>query len=159
MIKILVPLVWLCAITFSPALAQQVNNPAMQAGYKDPGTSTLLSVVVPGGGQLYSGETGKGLALLGVGLGGLTVGVAMTSSSVGVSCEGFSCEDDTNYVPMALGYVAFFGSWIYGIIDADDSARRMNVKRGLAGLIPEGVTPVLGPTGRGGTELGVSVRF
>ena len=139
----------------TPACAQRA---AEQPGYKDPGTSTLLSVIVPGGGQIYSGETGKGLALLGVGIGGLTLGVAMTASSVSASCDFDNCSDDTNYAPMALGYAAYLGSWIYGIIDAGASARRMNAKHGLAHMIPENVSPLVAPSGRG-TQLGVSVKF
>ena len=150
--RLVLLLVAAALVVAAPIHAQQAGG----VGYKDPGTSTLLSVLVPGGGQLYSGETGRGLTILGVGLGGLVLGVAATSSSVGVSCDDdFDCEDDTNYLPMAAGYVAYFGSWIYGIIDADDSANRMNTKRGLA----RSVAPVVAPSSRGGTEVGLTVRF
>jgi hypothetical protein len=155
--KMLMAAAMLCVMAAGHAAAQDTRHP----GYKDPGTSTLLSVLVPGGGQLYSGETGKGAALLGVGLGGLTLGVAMTAGSVGSSCSetSFSCKDDTNYLPMALGYVAYLGSWIYGIIDAGDSARRMNARHGLSGVLPDGVTPMLTMTSTGGAGVGVNVRF
>jgi hypothetical protein len=151
--KLIAVLVLLC-LASAPALAQTAH-----AGCKDPGTSTLLSVVVPGGGQLYSGETNKGLALLGGGMAGLILGVAMTSSSVGVSCDDdFSCQDDTNYAPMALGYLTYFGTWIYGIIDADDSANRMNAKRGIAQVLSGDVAPLVASAG-GETRLGVTIRF
>lgn len=140
----------------APATAQQVAQP----GYRDPGTSTLIGVAIPGGGQLYSGETGKGAALLGIALGGVTLGLTATASSVGVSCDDdFTCEDDTNYLPMMLGYAAFLGSWIYGIMDADDSAERMNAKRGITAGFTSRLSPVIAGTPKGGTAVGLSLTF
>lgn len=153
--RLISALVLAFAFSATPALGQT----APPYGYKDPGTSTLISVLVPGGGHLYSGETRKGATLLGVGLGGLVVGVAMTTSSVSASCDSFSCSDDTNYAPMALGYLAYFGTWIYGIVDAGDSAHRMNARRGFTRLLPESVSPLVEPGSGGGTGLGLSVRF
>ncbi|HEU0302715.1 MAG TPA: hypothetical protein VFR37_24855 [Longimicrobium sp.] len=152
----LITAVALACITATPALAQQAPQP----GYKDPGTAMLVGVLVPGGGHMYAGETQKGLMLLGVGLGGLVLGTAMTSSSAGISCDEdvISCEDDTNYLPMAVGYLAWLGSWIYGIVDADDSAHRMNAQRGLARLMSGDVVPMVASSGDG-TRVGVSVRF
>lgn len=140
----------------APVTAQEAQVP----GYKDPGTSTLVSLAIPGGGQLYSGETGKGLALLGGGLGGLILGAAMTTNSIGASCDydALTCSDDTNYVPMAVGYLAFFGTWIYGIMDADDSAHRMNARRGLAQALSGDVAPLVATSGEG-TRIGVTIRL
>ncbi len=70
-------------------------------GYKAPTVSTLLSVIVPGGGQLYAGETTKGATLLGVGYGGF--GLLTLASNNGVK---------------ALGLGAYLGSAIYGIVGA-----------------------------------------
>lgn len=152
--KKLIAMLALLCVASTPGFAQ-----TPQAGYKDPGTSTLLSVVVPGGGQIYSGETQKGLALLGGGMAGLILGVAMTSSSAGVSCDDdFSCQDDTNYVPAALGYLTYLGTWVYGIIDADDSADRMNAKHGLAQVLSGDVAPLVASAG-GETRVGVTIRF
>jgi hypothetical protein len=152
----LIALVLVC-IASTPALAQAPQAP--QVGYKDPGTATLFSVVVPGGGQIYSGETQKGLLLMGGGLAGLILGAAMTSSSAGVSCDDdFSCEDDTNYAPAALGYLTYLGTWVYGIIDADDSANRMNASRGIARALSGNVAPLVASSG-GDTSVGVTIRF
>ncbi len=142
------------ALATTPAAAQQTPTP----GYKDPGTSTLVSLAVPGGGHLYSGETSKGLMLLGGGLGGLILGTAMTGSSIEYSCDFDSCEDGTNWAPMAVGYLAFFGTWIYGIMDADDSAHRMNARRGLTRVMDGDVSPLVSSSGTG-TRVGISLRF
>lgn len=154
--KTIIALVVLLSAAAAPLRAQ--TPPPV--GYKDPGTATLLSVVVPGGGQLYSGETNKGLMLLGGGLGGLILGTAMTTNSISASCDydELTCSDDTNYLPMAVGYLAFFGTWVYGIIDADDSAQRMNAKRGMAQVLDGPVVPVLAASGDG-TRIGISIRF
>jgi hypothetical protein len=158
MTKLLLGLALILAMAATPAFAQQAGGP----GFKDPGTSVLLSVLVPGGGQIYSGESTRGLTLLGVGLGGLVVGTAATFSSVGASCDAdsFSCSDDTNYLPMALGYLAYVGSWIYGIVDAGDSAHRVNAKRGLAFRGADvSVQPQVSPGRSGGTEVGLRFEF
>ena len=56
-----------------PALlpAPQDDN---KPGKKDTGTATLISVLITGGGQIYTGETNRGLLLLGGGLGSVVVG-------------------------------------------------------------------------------------
>lgn len=127
-------------------------------GYKEPGTAMLIGVAIPGGGHFYTGETKRGLTLLGIGLGGMFVGTAMTAGSISASCSGFSCQDDTNYLPMAVGYLAFFGSWIYGILDADDSARRMNARRGLSSATIH-AEPVIQPGESGAVDMGLKLRF
>lgn len=139
----------LCA---HPATAQQQNP----LGYKDPGTATLISVLVPGGGQMYSGETRKGATLLGIGLGGLVLGTALSVESVG--CDGLDCDTDANMLPMAAGYLVYLGSWVYGIMDASDSANRMNAKRGMA-LGGVQVEPEVAVQREGGTRVGVTLRF
>ena len=136
----------LCAFLFiaAPARAQQTHS----AGYKDPGIATLVSVLIPGGGQLYSGETRKGLTLLGVGVGAPTLGLMVAMSS-----------PNTSVAPLALASVAALGAWVYGIADASSSAQRMNTQRGLAGMIPDNVAPVVAPNGNGGTQVGLTMRF
>jgi hypothetical protein len=131
------------------ATAGQLSAQQRAQGFKDPGTATILSVVIPGGGQFYSGETGKGAMILGVGMGGLIVGSALTASS-----------NDASATPFLLGTVAYLGAWVYGIADASESARRMNTKNGVAARIPASVSPVVAPSPAGaGTQVGLSLRF
>lgn len=138
----------LCAL---PAAAQ--DHPA---GYRDPNMATIVSVLVPGGGHLYSGETKKGAMILGIGLGGLVLGTALSVESVG--CDGLDCDTDANYLPMTAGYLVYLGSWVYGIMDASDSAARMNARRGLA-IGGVQVEPAVGVQPRGGTRVGLELRF
>lgn len=135
-----------------PAAAQE-----RPSGYKDPNTALLVSVLVPGGGHLYSGETKKGLTILGVGVGGLILGTALSVDSVGCD-ENLNCDTDANYLPMTAGYLVYLGSWVYGIIGASDSAVRMNAQRGLAvGGVQ--VQPTIAAQPEGGARVGVELRF
>jgi len=131
----------------APARAQQ--HPER---YKDPGTATLLSVVIPGGGQLYSGETGKGAAILGVGLGSFIVG----SADPGSCDSNFNCG--SNVAPLVIGSLVYLGAWVYGISDASGSAKRMNTKNGIARVIPDNVSPLVAPSASG-THVGLSLRL
>jgi hypothetical protein len=133
--------------------------PQSAPGYKNPTAAMLISVLLPGAGHFYTGETKRGALLLGVGVGGLVVGTAMSVSSVGLSCDDdFSCEDDTNYLPLIVGYGAYLGSWLYGIVDADASAQRMNTRRGFA-FGGTQVQPLAAVDGEGAASLGFRVTF
>lgn len=123
------------------------------ASFKDPGTSTLIGVIVPGGGHIYAGEMGKGLMLLGIAVAGPVVGAAVSASTVEFSCDGWSCSDDTNYVPYALGAVVAVGAWVYGIIDADDAAHRVNQRNGLA------IAPVPMQNSKAGIGLAMQLKW
>ncbi len=108
-------------------------------GYKDPGTALLFSVLITGGGQLYSGETNRGLLLLGVGVGSVLVGCGIAGSlSV--------CE---------VGVLVDLGMYVYGIVDAPASARRMNAAHGLG----VSLVPMLVPTRRPRVGMALSIRF
>lgn len=131
-------LVAAAALLFAtPAAAQH------PAGYKDPGIATIVSVLLPGGGQMYAGETTRGAMLLGIGMGGLIVGSAASTTST---------------APILAGSLLYLGTWIYGIMDASDSANRMNAKRGLA-IGEVQVQPTVGVQREGGARVGVELRF
>lgn len=103
---------------------RQRRRPARQANYKDPGTATLYSVGLPGGGQLWAGETTKGALILGTAVLAPVAGYAIASST----CSGFDCS----LTPVYVGSLASLGAWIYGIVGAGDAARRCNERNGLA---------------------------
>lgn len=147
--------VLLCA---RPAAAQQQMHPV---GYKDPTMATIMSVIIPGGGHLYSGETRKGAMILGVGVGGLVLGSALTVGSADIDCDfddDFECDDDTSYLPAAAGYLLYLGSWVYGIMDASNSADRMNASRGIA-IGGVEVQPAVAVGEKGSARVGLELRF
>ena len=127
--------------------AGEVDESTLQ---KDPAMATMLSFFLPGGGQMYSGERAKGGVLLALS----TVGVAVAAKQL--SCATASdCTSSTGGMALgAAGMVAFFGSWIYGIMDAGDAARRFNSSHGL---VAAGVRPLMVPTTGGRTRLGFVV--
>jgi len=52
--------------------------------------------------------------------------------------------------------LALFASWIYGVTDVGDAARRFNFRNALAA---SDVRPLLSPGGNGKTRLGVSLAM
>jgi hypothetical protein len=126
--------------------------------------ATVLSVLVPGAGHIYTGETGKGLALFGIGVGGVVFGSYMWQRNVMedvVDCEDFGCALDSASEHSAWAYagmVAFLGSWVYGMVDASNSARRVNERnaRKQVTLLGTAVEPVAGPTPEG---FALGLRF
>ena len=118
---------------------------------KDPAMATMLSFFLTGTGQMYSGERAKGGALLA--LTAVGVGVAVKQLSCAAASD---CKSTTGGMTLgAAGLVAFFGSWLYGIMDAGDSARRFNTAHGLA----TGIEPLVVPMGGGRVRLGFSVAL
>ena len=111
-----------------------VRAPAQEgAGYRNPETAFCLACVVAGGGHIYTGETTKGAALLGVAAAGLIGGVVLSGSDeegCAYNPETFECEPAGGRAPLWIGAGIAAGSWIYGILDARASAQRMNTRNG-----------------------------
>ena len=118
--------------TSTPALAQQRNaDPSAQ--WKDPTTATLLSLVIAGGGQYYSGETERGAHLLLAAVLGSVAGGAALASGNETAAE------------LAIGYTgltAGVAAWLYSIMDASRSAKRMNARNGLAPPLAVAPAPI-----------------
>jgi hypothetical protein len=103
-----------------------------QPSLKDPGTATILSVVITGAGQMYAGDVNRGLLMLGSAYGAIIAGAIL---SHGASCDFNPLEcSKGSYAPLYVGALAAVGVWVYGIVDAAPTTRRMNAKRGLAGV-------------------------
>lgn len=125
---------------------------AERPGRKDPGTATIISIIVIGGGQIYAGDIKRGLMMLGGAYGAIIVGVVASTSA---GCDFDSCHDGS-YVPLYVGALAATAIWVYGIIDAAPTARRINAKNGYK---ESDVSPLFdaGPDGR--SRVGVRVAF
>ena len=99
---------------------------------KSPSTATVLSAVIPGGGQIYAGETAKGgLLLVGSGT-ALATGAVVAKREPYFGCPDPCWEFDT--APLLIGAGVAGALWLYGIVDAAGAARRANRRHGLASL-------------------------
>jgi TM2 domain-containing membrane protein YozV len=149
-------LVLLCASLFAFPAAAQSATPG--PGYKDPNTATLVGLFLPGAGQMYTGETKRGAAIMGVGLGSLVLGTVLASNTA-ADCydDDFDCNTGGIGASVLLGYLGYVAAWGYGIFDASDSAARMNARNGVsvAGVRLE---PIAAPS-PDGTRVGLSLRF
>lgn len=137
-----------------------------------PATAFCYACLLPGGGHFYTGETARGAAHLGIAAGSLAAGALL--SSRGGTCTptapGDGCEYDhethqyrrgsSNRTPLYVGAAVAAGSWIYGIVDARNSAARMNARNGVAlGPLTAHPEPLVGVAPDGRTELGVRLRL
>ena len=113
----------------NPILDSYLQEDRILPGYKEPGTALLFGFLITGGGHFYSGETKKGLILLGSAVGVLVVGAALSTQSCTQFVFTTYCE--ANYTPLYIGALLATGAWVYGIIDADNAAMRANARNGL----------------------------
>lgn len=145
----------LLVVLACPASARQgVSGPEV----KDPGRATLYGFFVPGGGQWYAGERGRGAFLL-VGSAAAVVGGAALSNfelNYDYTCGSGNCIDpnayDPNYTPLLVGAGIAGALWLYGLLDAPKAARRANRRQAVA-VVPGTTTH----TGR--IAPGLTVRF
>ena len=110
------------------------------ASEKDETIGLLLSILITGGGHFYAGETSKGLLLLGVGVGSLVAGAALSTSD--------------NLTPYYIGLGVALGAYVYGIVDGMEAVKRYNAANGFA-LAP---VPVQA-NGEMGLGLAMRARF
>lgn len=106
-----------------PALSQDT----LDTKKKDPAAASLMSVVVPGSGHVYAGETWTGIVVFGVTIGAPILGARATNMEDLV----FS-DQDVNWFPFILGLSVGVGAWMFGIFDADNAAREYSQTHGLA---------------------------
>lgn len=97
---------------------------------KSPGLAGFLSFLVPGIGQFYNGESGKGWSHMGVYLGSWAVccaGMGMMNVSDYDSDEALF---NTGLTLFIAGGVCSIVDWISSICDARSSAKRINAENG-----------------------------
>jgi hypothetical protein len=99
---------------------------------KDPAVACIFSVLLPGGGQYYNGQYGKGALMTGLSLASL-VGVAVnaTNSAYYYDDYGYFRSDSES----AFGFFAllYVGTYLWSVIDAPISANKIN-KQNLLSL-------------------------
>ncbi len=116
--------------------------------YRSPGLAFLFSFLLPGGGQYYNHQYGKGATMSALWLGGIVT--AATSyrhydyyepdcyyDANGIyQCNDYGFYNDNNRGAEAqytVGMISFYGSWIWSMIDAPVMAARIN-RRNASGL-------------------------
>lgn len=130
------------ALPGSPAVPVVVMN-GRPEGWKDGGTATILSLLIPGAGQMYAGETGTGILML---LGSsVALGVAISSYN---SCS-YSCDNGGAYAGLGIALAIDLVS----LIDAAPAASRHNKRL----LKRQAVGALIVPT-PDGLRLGLSLR-
>jgi hypothetical protein len=138
-----------------------------------PGTAICWACLAPGAGHFYTGETGRGALLAGTAAGSLLAGTLLSSG--GGTCRATNPEDQgrctydhenhrmvepTNRTPLYVGAAVAAAGWIYGIVDAGSSARRMNASSGVAvGPFDAQPQPGVRTTAAGEPALGIGVRL
>lgn len=144
-----------------PAAREPEQRPIPQrvapASYKDPGTATMIAIFVPGGGHIWAGDTKKGIMHLAIGTGAVLGGTILSTSLAG-GCDSYSsCRNP--WWPYLLGLGVYSASWVMSLMDAGDSADRMNAARGyrtssLPRLMPE-VSPGIQGTLNAGLRISI----
>ena len=125
----------------APASAQRVDTVVVvhSAPAKDPATGTILGVLLPGGGQMYAGKVGEGMALLGVAIAAPLIGARIASTRPplpGVS--------GTTYLSGLVGFAA----WAFGWSNAANDAEAYN------GTVRASALP-----SASGLTVGLSLRY
>lgn len=118
---------------------------------KDGGIATILSVIFPGAGQMYAGDTMRGIKILGGAWGAPVVGTIGGTAL----CAAGEAGCIGGVALLLGGWGVGLGSWVYGIIDAAPTTERMNAANRTA----VHVAPTVVPTMSGATGIGVQVTF
>jgi hypothetical protein len=136
----------------SATAAGPVDDATRAVVAKDPAAATMYAFFLPGSGQMYSGERAKGAGLLTASVVGIAVAAKQLSCAAASDCK----ATGGGMALGAAGMVAFFGSWIYGIVDAADAARRFNLAHGVGIAALEAI---VAPGAGGQTRFGLSVAL
>lgn len=128
---------------------------------KDPSVAQLYALLCPGCGHLYTGETVKGAMIATVSVGAIFGGmVAQFNQEPEIVCkqttnpfEFGQCETKgASLKPFLVGSAIGLAGYLYGLIDAGPSARRMRAREGLEIGSLE-VQPALGWSGNDGMTM------
>ena len=146
----------LVALGLALGAAEDLSAQQIGVAENDPGVAVLYALLCPGCGHLYSGETAKGAIIATVSVGALFGGMAMwMNQEPRVDCvtrHGTMPECRTrgnDLTPVLVGSAIGLAGYLYGLIDAAPSARRMQARSGFE-LGPFEAEPSLGWSGEKG---------
>lgn len=124
-------------------------------GYVDPQTATLVGVLVPGGGQLYAGETGKGALLLSFSIAAPLLSTQLAMDSVSDDCSDGYCTGTEGFSYLYAGLGVSVGAWAIGLATASNDARQANRRNATLAASPVAIQAPNGPI-RPGVRLSVN---
>lgn len=126
-------------VVFALVLGTGENLFAQELGIapKDPQVAQLYALLCPGCGHLYTGETAKGAVIATVSFGAVFVGmVSQFNQEPRIECDPIatpgampSCRTTGDSLkPFLIGSAIGLAGYLYGLIDAGPSARRMRAR-------------------------------
>ena len=115
---------------------------------KSPGLAGLLSFIWPGAGQIYNEEGEKAATMIGLQLLGLVLLIAAVEDN-----DSFG-DRDSDDVLGVFGLVTILGNGVYSIVDAVNSAQRMNWQRDQEYLRQVSINPI-----DKGNQFGAKLAF
>lgn len=146
------------------ATAGGVRGQTPDVSEKDPAIALGFAMLCPGCGHLYSGETVKGAAIAAISIGSVATGFVIQMARMTApirecdlianagSCQIRAAHPDLT--PILVGGAIGLASYLYGLIDAGPSARRMNAANdGAFGAVR--VRSRRAPDGSIRTEFGI----
>lgn len=140
--------------TASSSVAQATDPSSVgRASFKEPGTATLIGVLVPGGGQLYAGKITKGLTLLAVGYGSIIAGTVAAVET----CDIDGCSRSLGL--LYAGYAGYLASWIYGFATAGRDAHEVNASNGYQRRASIAPIVTVGSDNRPAVGVALTMRF
>ncbi len=157
----------LVSITIAAAFFTSASPATSQEGavaVKDPAIALGFAWLCPGCGHLYSGETTKGAVIAAVSIGSFATGLAVQLSrhlrlmnelnaDCGWQTHPSDCvETKVDFTPFLVGSGVALAGYVYGLIDAGASARRMNARNGF-GFGDIDMKPSVGPDGSVGAQF------
>lgn len=123
-------------LTPNPNLARQQPPYFLYAHKQSPGLAGVLSFIWPGAGQIYNGEGEKAATMIGIQLLGLGLIVVAAEDNVG------DIDFDSDDAIGGIGVIAILGNYVYSIVDAVNSAQRINRQREQEYLRQVSIKPI-----------------
>lgn len=123
-------------LEMTPSYNQPKQIVSAKPKMKSPFGATLMSFVLPGWGQYYNGQTGKGLLMTGIHLASYAIFVIAGTNPVETkiwnsSTRTYTYDYNTSpLVPISMGIIAVNGIW--SMIDAGSNAKSINLKKRLS---------------------------
>ena len=133
--------------------------PAAEAP-KDPAVARGLALLGFGAAHYYTGEKGKAVVLTALPIVTFTVGLVATGSATNChSSESgeYVCPSQALPAEFLLAVSGYAVSWIYGVLDAGPSARRVTARNG--GALQVGVMPRSSVPGFASEQWLIGVRI